>query len=72
MGGRFFEGARTPPPMDRSHRVLVTAAIGLLGALGYLGLTVYPFDYGPVESLLLAGAFVALAAFEFVLDEASF
>ncbi|SDQ79608.1 hypothetical protein [Halopelagius longus] len=44
----------------------------LLGAVGLFGLTVYPFQYGLVESAILAGAFVLVALFETALDDTSF
>jgi len=44
--------------MDARTKGILTGAIGVLGALGYLALTVYPFGYGMAESAALAGAFV--------------
>jgi hypothetical protein len=57
--------------MDRRKAVL-TALIGLVGAVIVLGPSVYPFQYGLLESVVLAGAFVLLAVFETVLDDARF
>jgi len=50
--------------------VLLTGMIGVVGAAGLLALTVYPFDYGLVESAVLAGAFVLAALFQTVLGDA--
>ncbi|WP_435126444.1 hypothetical protein [Halobaculum sp. D14] len=58
--------------MDRRTRVALTAVILFAGAVLLFGLTVYPFQYGPVKSALVAAGFVALAAFETVLDDTSF
>ena len=58
--------------MDRSTKALLTAAIGLLGAVGLLALTVYPFQYGVGESLVLVGALVGALLFQTVLDDTSF
>jgi len=57
--------------MDRTKAIL-TAVIALVGALVMLALSVYPFQYGLVESAVLAGAFVLLALFETVLSDAEF
>lgn len=57
--------------MAASRTLAGWSLLGLLGAGVLLGLTVYPFDYGVVESALVAGLFVAVALFEFVLDSAS-
>lgn len=58
--------------MDVRTRALLIGLAGLVGTVAYLGLTVYPLDYGPVESALLAGALVLFAVYEIVLDDASF
>jgi hypothetical protein len=58
--------------MERRVRAILTGIIGFAGALFLLGLTVYPFQYGLTESLLLVGALVILALFETVLDDTSF
>lgn len=58
--------------MDRTTRALLVGVIGILGAVAFFGLTVYPFQYGLVESSLLAGFFVLISVFEVVLDETSF
>ena len=44
--------------MATRSKGLLTGIIGVFGAAGLLALTVYPFDYGLVESAVLAGAFV--------------
>jgi hypothetical protein len=58
--------------MDRPTDVLLIAGIGMLGAVGLLALTVYPFQYGFGESLLLTGALVGALLFQTVLDDTSF
>lgn len=55
--------------MERSEQLTLTAGIGVVGAIVFLGLTVYPFKYGPVESGVLAGLLVLAGVVEFVLDE---
>ena len=40
--------------MERTTQAVFTGAIGVIGAMVLLGLTVYPFQYGLVESSLLA------------------
>ena len=56
--------------MDARTKGILTGAIGVLGALGYLALTVYPFGYGMAESAALAGAFVIVGLYQTVLDDA--
>lgn len=58
--------------MERTTQAFLVGTIGILGAVVLLGLTVYPFQYGVVESSLLAGLIVLFALFEFVLDETTF
>ncbi|MFD1640711.1 hypothetical protein [Halohasta litorea] len=58
--------------MERSTRVLLTVVIMALGAAGLLALTVYPFQYGLGESLILVGALVGALLFQTVLDDTSF
>lgn len=58
--------------MERETQAFLVGIIGLLGAVVLLGLTVYPFQYGIVESSLLAGFIVLAALFKFVLDETTF
>jgi hypothetical protein len=58
--------------MDRTTRAILASVIGVLGVVVLLGLTVYPFQYGLVESSLLVGFFVLISIFEVVLDETSF
>lgn len=58
--------------MERTTKAILISLIAVVGAVVLLGLTVYPFHYGIVESLLLAGFFVLIALFKFVLDETSF
>jgi len=57
--------------MDRK-KALATAAIGVVGSGVLLALTVYPFQYGLVESAVLAVGFVVLALFQTVLDRSTF
>jgi len=56
--------------MDARTKGILTGAIGVLGGLGYLALTVYPFGYGMAESAALAGAFVIAGLYQTVLDDA--
>lgn len=58
--------------MERKTKGILVGIIGVLGALLFLGLTVYPLQYGLAESLALVGLLVALALFETVLDDSSF
>ncbi|MEA1930741.1 MAG: hypothetical protein U9O06_04235 [Euryarchaeota archaeon] len=58
--------------MERSTRVLLTVVIMALGAAVLLALTVYPFQYGLGESLILVGALVGALLFQTVLDDTSF
>ena len=58
--------------MERSTKALLTAVVGVLGAVGLLALTVYPFQYGFGESLILVGALVGALLFQTVLDDTSF
>lgn len=58
--------------MELSTRALLTSIIGILGAVGLFGLTIYPFEYGVVESSVLVGALVIAALLETVLDDTSF
>lgn len=58
--------------MERTTQAFLVGTIGILGAVVLLGLTVYPFQYGVVESSLLVGVIALFALFEFVLDETTF
>jgi hypothetical protein len=58
--------------MDDRTTTLLTVVVLLAGVLAFLGLSVYPFQYGLVESLAVAGGVVALGLVEFVLDRSSF
>ncbi|WP_408959636.1 hypothetical protein [Natrinema sp. 74] len=49
--------------------MFLLSVVGVIGALLFLGLSVYPFQYGVVESIVLAGGFVVLSIFQFVLDD---
>ena len=51
-------------------KALLTGTIGVVAAVGLLALTVSPFDYGVVESAVLAGAFALAALFQTVLGDA--
>ena len=57
--------------MDRSSKALYIAVIGILGAGGFVALTVYPFQYGLGESVVLTGALVGALLFQTVLDDTS-
>lgn len=56
--------------MEARTKALVTGAISIIAAVGGLALTVFPFDYGVVESTALAGCFVLIALYRTVLDDA--
>ncbi|NHN60154.1 MULTISPECIES: hypothetical protein [Halorussus] len=56
--------------MDSRTQRLLAIGVLVVGAVLWLALSVYPFQYGRVQSLVLAGLFVAFGFFEFVLDEA--
>jgi uncharacterized membrane protein len=58
--------------MDRRENALVVGLISVLGAIALLALTVYPFKYGPVESVLVVGGLIVFMLFETVLDDTSF
>ena len=58
--------------MERSTRALLSGIIAALGAIVLFGLTVYPFEYGIGESLLMTGALVGALLFQTVLNDASF
>ncbi|MFB6101534.1 MAG: hypothetical protein ABEJ73_03105 [Haloplanus sp.] len=58
--------------MQRTTRATLVGIVGFLGAVVLFALTIYPFQYGVVESLVLAGAFVLVVLFETVLDDTSF
>lgn len=58
--------------MDRSTQALFSGVIAALGAIALFGLTVYVFQCGFAESLLLTGALVGALPFQTVLDDASF
>ncbi|WP_327053545.1 hypothetical protein [Halomicrococcus gelatinilyticus] len=58
--------------MEGTTKALLVAAIAFIGALAFLALAVYPFQYGPVESAVLAGLLVLVALLETVLDRSSF
>lgn len=58
--------------MERRQKTLLVSGICLVGAVIFLAMTVFPFQYGPIEAAALAVAFVAFAVFETVLDDTSF
>ncbi|WP_226040224.1 hypothetical protein [Natrinema sp. DC36] len=55
--------------MDRRTQTFLVSVIGFIGAVIFLGLSVYPFQYGFLDSVLLAGGFVVLSLVAFVLDD---
>ena len=57
--------------MERHTQALLLGVLGFAGAIILFALTVYPFQYGLTESLVLVGLLVAFAAFETVLTDAS-
>ncbi len=56
--------------MEVQTKALLVGIIGAVAAAGMLVLTVYPFDYGVVESTVLVGVFALAALFRTVLDDA--
>lgn len=58
--------------MERSTKLLLTGIITTLGAIVFLGLTVFPFEYGLGESFLMTGVLVGALLFQTVLDDTSF
>ena len=68
----FFQEQPLDSGMERTTKALLVAAIAFIGALVFLALAVYPFQYGPVQSAVLAGLLVLVALFETVLEGSSF
>ncbi len=58
--------------MDRHVRLGLVALVCLVAVAAFLGLTVYPLEYGPAESAVLAGAILLFGVWEFVLDDTTF
>jgi len=58
--------------MDRRANAWLVGVVGILGSIALLALTVYPFNYGLVESTLLVGGLLVCMLFETVLDDTSF
>ncbi|MFB6293200.1 MAG: hypothetical protein ABEH60_02930 [Halonotius sp.] len=58
--------------MNRREKAFLVGVIAFLGSIALLALTVYPFQYGLVESTLLVGGYIAFMVFETVLDDTSF
>mgnify|MGYP006876403033 CR=1 FL=1 len=58
--------------MERSTRAFLTVVIGMLGAVGLFALSIYPFEYGLGESLIVTGVLVGALLFQTVLDDTSF
>ena len=56
--------------MDSNAQRLLAVGVLAVGVVIWLALSVYPFQYGRFESLVLAGPFVAVGFFRFVLDDA--
>jgi hypothetical protein len=54
--------------MEQRGRFVLAALV--LGAVFFVGLTVYPYQYGVVESGLLVGVLVVFGLVETVLDDA--
>ncbi|NUC73279.1 hypothetical protein HTZ84_13320 [Haloterrigena sp. SYSU A558-1] len=57
--------------MKQMTQTILISVIAFIGALIFLGLSVYPFQYGFLESVLLAEGFVVLSLVEFVVDDAA-
>ncbi len=58
--------------MDLGALGLRIGVFGAVGAIAFLGLTVYPFQYGPVESAVLVGGIALYGLVKFVLDTTRF
>ena len=58
--------------MEPSTRACLTVVIGMAGAVGLFALTIYPFEYGLGESLIVTGVLVGALLFQTVLDDTSF
>jgi hypothetical protein len=54
---------------SNAHRFLAVGGLAV-GVVLWLVRSVYPFQYGQFESLVLARLFVAIRFFRFVLDDA--
>ncbi|WP_154552194.1 hypothetical protein [Halorhabdus sp. CBA1104] len=55
--------------MDR-HKLILGGTAGVAGVLVFLGLFVFPLQYGPRESAVVAGLVVLAGLWELVLDDA--
>lgn len=62
-----FVGAST----NKRAKALLTAGIAFVGALLFFALTVYPFQFGTVESLVLVGLLMMFGIVEGVLADTS-
>ena len=58
--------------MDRRAKAWLVGAFVVLGSIVLLALTVYPFNYGLVESTLLVGGLLVFMLFETILGDTSF
>jgi len=58
--------------MDRRGKAFLIGLFSVLGAVALLALTVYPFEYGLIESTLLVVGLVVFGIFETVLGDTSF
>jgi hypothetical protein len=56
--------------MEQRGRFVLAALVLGAGAVFFVGLTVYPYQYGVVESGLLVGVLVVFGLVETVLDDA--
>jgi hypothetical protein len=58
--------------MNSKEKSVLTAGILSVGALVFVALSVYPFQFGTMESPVFAGLLVGLGIVELVLDDTSF
>lgn len=58
--------------MNTRAKALLTAGIAFVGALLFLGFSVYLFQFGTVESLVLVGLLMLFGVVEGVLGDTSF
>jgi hypothetical protein len=58
--------------MKIQTKAFLVGGIGLIGAVICFGLTVYPFQYGVLESALLGSLFVFFGLFKTIIGNASF
>lgn len=58
--------------MEQTYEALLVRGICPIGAVVFLALAIFPFQYGPLEAVSLAVDFVAFSIFETVLNDTTF